>query len=358
MPRRFFQDHPWRWHYDLPAHVRVEAVRLGAREVDLAFVGRLLRDRRRSSPVALPPVTVLLRPAVLLVRRFCCVRRSCCVRRFCWSGGPRACWSGGRCFRRSPPASASAATGSGGPGSGERDLPAATRDPAGARRGRRGRWPTTCCAWCCTSGRARCPVTACGNARGRPGAWTWCCARRFSATWPGPACSAAPAGRCRRGPRRPAGRPGAGGGTAASRGGVGTGGAGVGSSERRRRGRRLRPDPARISQARIRPRTPAAGPAWLRTGSWPRFSRPCPSGPAWPGRAGSGTYATTGRRWSPAWSDPVGGRRWAGTASATLIRSGAERLQARTFTVSELVEAPSDERETVLGYLYALTGPG
>ena len=46
MPRRFFQDHPWRWHYDLPAHVRVEAVRLGAREVDLAFVGRMLRDRR------------------------------------------------------------------------------------------------------------------------------------------------------------------------------------------------------------------------------------------------------------------------------------------------------------------------
>jgi hypothetical protein len=36
---------------------------------------------------------------------------------------------------------------------------------------------------------------------------------------------------------------------------------------------------------------------------------------------------------------------------------GAERLQARTFTVSELVEAPLDERETVLGYLYALTGP-
>jgi Protein of unknown function (DUF4031) len=48
VPRRFFQDHPWRWHYDLPEHVRVEAVRLGAREVDLAFVGRLLRDRRRS----------------------------------------------------------------------------------------------------------------------------------------------------------------------------------------------------------------------------------------------------------------------------------------------------------------------
>jgi hypothetical protein len=52
VPRRFFQDHPWRWHYDLPEHVRVEAVRLGAREVDLAFVGRLLRDRRRSFTAA------------------------------------------------------------------------------------------------------------------------------------------------------------------------------------------------------------------------------------------------------------------------------------------------------------------
>lgn len=48
MPRRFFQDHPWRWHYDLPEQLRVEAIRLGAREVDLAFVGRMLRDRRRS----------------------------------------------------------------------------------------------------------------------------------------------------------------------------------------------------------------------------------------------------------------------------------------------------------------------
>ncbi len=46
VPRRFFQDHPWRWHYDLPEHVRVEAVRLGAIEVDLYTVGRLLRERR------------------------------------------------------------------------------------------------------------------------------------------------------------------------------------------------------------------------------------------------------------------------------------------------------------------------
>ncbi len=37
---------------------------------------------------------------------------------------------------------------------------------------------------------------------------------------------------------------------------------------------------------------------------------------------------------------------------------GAERLRARAITVSELVEAPADERETMLGYLYALTGWG
>ena len=46
MPRRFFQDHPWRWHHDLPEHLRPRAVELGAREVDLHTVGRLLRERR------------------------------------------------------------------------------------------------------------------------------------------------------------------------------------------------------------------------------------------------------------------------------------------------------------------------
>ena len=46
MPRRFFQDHPWRWHYDLPSHLRPEAVRFGAIEIELRAVGRLLRDRR------------------------------------------------------------------------------------------------------------------------------------------------------------------------------------------------------------------------------------------------------------------------------------------------------------------------
>jgi len=47
IPRRFFQDHPWRWHHDLPAHLREQAVALGAREVTLHDVGALLRQRRR-----------------------------------------------------------------------------------------------------------------------------------------------------------------------------------------------------------------------------------------------------------------------------------------------------------------------
>jgi hypothetical protein len=49
MPRRFFQDHPWRWHYDLPAHLRIEAVRLGAVEITMHQVGALLRERRNLS---------------------------------------------------------------------------------------------------------------------------------------------------------------------------------------------------------------------------------------------------------------------------------------------------------------------
>lgn len=46
MPRRFFQDHAWRWHYDLPEPLRREAVRRGAVETDLGGVGRLLRRHR------------------------------------------------------------------------------------------------------------------------------------------------------------------------------------------------------------------------------------------------------------------------------------------------------------------------
>jgi len=48
VPRRFFQDHPWRWHYDLPEHVRVAAVTHGAREVTMHQVGALLRRRRET----------------------------------------------------------------------------------------------------------------------------------------------------------------------------------------------------------------------------------------------------------------------------------------------------------------------
>jgi hypothetical protein len=47
MPRRAFQDHPWRWHYDLPGPLREQAIALGARPVSMHEVGRLLRRRRR-----------------------------------------------------------------------------------------------------------------------------------------------------------------------------------------------------------------------------------------------------------------------------------------------------------------------
>lgn len=46
VPRRIFQEHPYRWHYDLPAHLRPRAVELGAREVTMHEVGTLLRARK------------------------------------------------------------------------------------------------------------------------------------------------------------------------------------------------------------------------------------------------------------------------------------------------------------------------
>jgi hypothetical protein len=46
MPRWTFQDHPWRWHYDLPEHLRPRAVELGAREVTMHVVGALLKQRK------------------------------------------------------------------------------------------------------------------------------------------------------------------------------------------------------------------------------------------------------------------------------------------------------------------------
>ena len=48
IPHRFFQDHPWRWHHDLPAHLRLRAIELGAREVSMHEVGDLLRRRKRA----------------------------------------------------------------------------------------------------------------------------------------------------------------------------------------------------------------------------------------------------------------------------------------------------------------------
>jgi len=46
IPSRFFQDHPWRWHHDLPEQLRAQAVALGAVEVTMHEVGALLRARR------------------------------------------------------------------------------------------------------------------------------------------------------------------------------------------------------------------------------------------------------------------------------------------------------------------------
>ncbi len=54
IPRRFFQDHPWRWHHDLPAHLRAQAVALGAREVSMHEVGALLRARKAALSDAAP----------------------------------------------------------------------------------------------------------------------------------------------------------------------------------------------------------------------------------------------------------------------------------------------------------------
>ena len=49
MPRQYFQDHPWRWHYDLPPVLRARAVAAGAVEVTIREVGQLLRARRASA---------------------------------------------------------------------------------------------------------------------------------------------------------------------------------------------------------------------------------------------------------------------------------------------------------------------
>jgi hypothetical protein len=52
MPRRAFQDHPWRWHYDLPGPLRERALALGAVPVTTHQVGALLKLRRRELGIA------------------------------------------------------------------------------------------------------------------------------------------------------------------------------------------------------------------------------------------------------------------------------------------------------------------
>ena len=52
MPRWTFQDHPWRWRYDLPGHLREVAVAHGAKVVTMHDVGALLRRRKAELPIA------------------------------------------------------------------------------------------------------------------------------------------------------------------------------------------------------------------------------------------------------------------------------------------------------------------
>jgi hypothetical protein len=57
IPRRFFQEHPWRWHHDLPEHLRRSAVELGAVEITMHEVGALLRSHRQASANAVGTTT-------------------------------------------------------------------------------------------------------------------------------------------------------------------------------------------------------------------------------------------------------------------------------------------------------------
>ena len=52
LPRRAFQDHAVRWHYDIPLAVRTRALALGARDVDRRTIGLMLRERRSEMPPA------------------------------------------------------------------------------------------------------------------------------------------------------------------------------------------------------------------------------------------------------------------------------------------------------------------
>lgn len=51
MPPQAFQDHAWRWHYDLPSHLRPAAIELGAQVLDIHGVGALLRARKAALAV-------------------------------------------------------------------------------------------------------------------------------------------------------------------------------------------------------------------------------------------------------------------------------------------------------------------
>lgn len=48
VPPWTFQEHAWRWHYDLPAQLRPAAIELGARELTMHEVGALLRRRKQT----------------------------------------------------------------------------------------------------------------------------------------------------------------------------------------------------------------------------------------------------------------------------------------------------------------------
>ncbi|HZC71173.1 MAG TPA: DUF4031 domain-containing protein [Jatrophihabitans sp.] len=52
VPSRYFQDHPWRWHHDLPEPLRARAVELGARELTMREVGALLKRRKTDLGIA------------------------------------------------------------------------------------------------------------------------------------------------------------------------------------------------------------------------------------------------------------------------------------------------------------------
>ena len=60
MARPMFQSHAWRWHYDLPSHLRDRAIELGAVEIEIHAVGALLRARQ----IALATPTIPMTPAL------------------------------------------------------------------------------------------------------------------------------------------------------------------------------------------------------------------------------------------------------------------------------------------------------